>query len=72
MNITKEQIEAVVQFVLGREEHYTTEEAPLTDAHAFGEHSLVMRERKPLLPRSQAHLDQRIKAITSSAVAELV
>lgn len=79
MQIAKEQMEEIVRLIISREEHYVWNasrradgESPLTPDHVFGEHVLVMKERKvPLLPRSKAHQEQRVRAIAASTMEAL-
>jgi hypothetical protein len=70
----KHLVERVVRLILEREEHYAWAKdcEPLTADHVFGDHVLEMRDRQvPLLPRSAAHLEQRVRAITASTILAL-
>lgn len=72
MKTYEDGIAAGVRFALDQEEHYdrTGNVLPPTPDHLFGDATLIIKPRRDLSKNSRNHLDQRIRAITASALAD--
>lgn len=64
--MTYEELEKVVRIVLTHDQMFDTNKTALTEDHVFGHYVMELVPKTNLLPRSHAHREQTIRAVTAS------